>query len=224
MIPPTKLGEARPTTNEAVGFRQQGLVRHDDPHGLAARFSHAHLRLTRPWFSLLGRKMYVHAPSGELVAFVKRPMFKLREQFTIYADESETVPLLAIKARSFVAFNMAYDVVDCASGQRVGTIRRQALASILRDTYDLLDERDQPVGRFVETGHALLRRLIPLLLGEWQIEVNGQVCGRVNQEFRWFAKEFVLDMSLNQQQIDPRFAVALTVFALVRESSRENNS
>ncbi|MBL8682248.1 MAG: hypothetical protein JNK05_23980 [Myxococcales bacterium] len=188
-----------------------------------ARLAHPRLILKRPWFSLLGRKMYVYAPNRSLLAYVKRPLFKLRDEFTIYADESETQPLLLVKARSVIGINMSYDVIDCASKQRVGTIRSRGWESIFRDTYDLLDEREQPVGVFVETGNAMLRRLFPFLLGEWNIEVRGQTIGRVEQVWQWFEKEFTLDLSANRDAMDPRFAVALTVFALIRESRREQN-
>jgi|LNFM01.1.fsa_nt_gb hypothetical protein len=219
----TKLGEAKAQTNPLAGFREQSMVLRPEWGAAGARLAHPILVLKRPWFSLLGRKMFVYAPNGALVAYVKRPIFKLKDEFTIYADEGETEPLLLVKARSIIGINMSYDVTDCASGQRVGTIRGRGLESLFRDTYDLLDEREQPVGVFVETGHALLRRLFPFLLGEWNIEVRGAKIGRVEQVWRWLEKEFVLDLTANHNAIDPRFAVALTVFALIRESRREQN-
>lgn len=219
----TKLGEAKAIDNPLAGFRDQSMVLRPEWGAAGARLAHPRLILKRPWFSLLGRKMYVYAPNRSLLAYVKRPLFKLRDEFTIYADESETQPLLLVKARSVIGINMSYDVIDCASQQRVGTIRSRGWESIFRDTYDLLDEREQPVGVFVETGNAMLRRLFPFLLGEWNIEVRGQTVGRVEQVWQWFEKEFTLDLSANRDAMDPRFAVALTVFALIRESRREQN-
>lgn len=55
------------------------------------------------------------------------------------------------------------------------------------------------------------------------VDVACQTIGRVEQVWRWFEKEFVLDLSANRDAMDPRFAVALTVFALIRESRREQN-
>ncbi len=218
MLPVVKLGEAKPVESQQVGYREQAMVRQSDAW---SGFHHRLLTVRRPWFSLLGRRMYVHAPDGSLVAFVKKPIFKLKDEFTIYADESEQRPLLLIKAREFIGINHSYDVTDCATQQRVGTIRSFGIRSIVRDTYELLDERGQPAGVFEEQGHSLLRRFIPLLLGEWQISVQGAPVGRVEQVWRWFSYEFTLDLSMNQQRIDPRFAVALTVFALLREAARE---
>lgn len=220
MQPFPKLGEAKPVDNLFAGPRDQGFVQ-SSALAVSSRFSQPYLTVKRPWISLLGRRMYVYAPDGSLVAFVKKPIFKLKDEFTIYTDESEQQPLMFIKARSVISVNLCYDVTDCATQQRVGTIRRMGLASLFRDRYELLDERDQPVGLFEEIGNSFLRRLIPLLLGHWKIELRGAQVAQVDQVFRWFDREFTLDLSANQERIDPRFAVALTVFALLRETARE---
>ena len=75
-----------------------------------------------------------------------------------------------------------------------------------------------------EEGAAILRRIFPILLGKWKIELGGQVVGQIRQVFRFFVKEFTLDMSMNQNRIDPRFAMALAIFALMAESAREASS
>jgi hypothetical protein len=181
------------------------------------------LTVKRPFWSLLGRKFHVYAPSGELVAFVKHPLLKLKQEFTIFADEAETRPLLVIRARQLIGLDMNFDVFDVATNQRVGSIRRRGLKSILRDTLEILGPTDEPVGLCEETGAAWLRRFIPLLLGEWKIELQGTQVGAIRQVFRFFVKEFTLDLSDNRGRLDPRFAVALAVFALMMESARESN-
>ncbi len=191
-------------------------------HGLAAGpFAHPTYTVKQPFWSFLGRKFHVFAPDGSPVAFVKHPILKLRQEFTIFTDESESRPLLVIRARQVIGFNIAHDVVDAPSGQKVGTIRSRGLKSILRDTWDLLDHNDQPVGLVQEDGAALLRRFFPLLTGKWHIELQGQEVAKIKQIFRFFVKEFTLDLSMNQNRIDARFAIACAVLALMAESRRE---
>ncbi len=144
---------------------------------IPAGLLHPVLTIKRPFWSILGRKFHVYGPDGSLVAFVKHPLLKLRQEFTIFTDESERFPLLVIRARQLVGFNICFDVFDAASMQKVGSIRRRGLKSILRDTFELLDSNDQQVGVCEETGAALLRRFIPLLLGTWKIELQGQQIG-----------------------------------------------
>ncbi len=206
-----------------TGYGQQQAMVHQGyqqvvPHALA----HPTFLVKRPFWSFLGRKFHVYAPDGSLVAFVKHPLLKLREQFTIFQDESQTRPMLFIKARQLIGFNICFDVADAASGQRVGTIRRRGLKSMFRDTFEILDPHDQPVGVCEEEGAALLRRLVPMLPGKWKIELHGQVVGRIDQIFRFFLKEFTLDLSMNHNRLDPRFAMALAIFALMQESARES--
>ena len=191
----------------------QGMM----PMGL----NHPILTVKRPFWSLLGRKFHVYSPDGQVVAFVKHPLLRLKQEFTIYTDESQTVPLLHVKGRQLIALNMNFDVFDAATGQMVGSIRRRGLKSIFRDTFELMGPGDQIVGVCEEEGAAFLRRLFPILLGKWKIELQGQIIGQIKQVFRFFVKEFTLDLSMNQGRMDPRFAVALAIFALMMESARE---
>ncbi len=193
--------------------------------GLAAGpFNHQRYMIKRPFFSFLGRKFHVYAPDGSLVMYIKHPLLKLKQEFTIYTDESESVPLLTIKARAVIALNMAMDVFDARTGEKVGTVRSRGLKSIIRDTWDILDGADQPVGLMQEDGAALLRRFFPLLTSKHHIELGGQTVAQIRQIFRFFVKEFELDLSMNQGRIDPRFAVACSMLCLMAESNREQNS
>lgn len=191
--------------------------------GLATHaFSSASYKVTRPWLSFLGRKFFVHAPDGTLAAYVKKPVFKLKQEFTIYATENETNPILTVRQRQFIGFNIAHDVFDSMSGEKVGTIRHKGLKSLFRDEWDLLDNSDQIVGLMREDGAALLRRFLPILTGAWHIELGGSTVAEIKQIFKFFAKEFSLDMSQAQGRIDPRFCIACTLFALFAEAGRED--
>src|SRR6202142_2035873 len=89
----------------------------------AGPFSHSHYTIKRPFWSFFDRKFLVYGPDGSLVLFVKHPMLKLKQEFTIFGDEKETQKLITIKQRKILTFNAAYDVFDTASQQKLGTIR-----------------------------------------------------------------------------------------------------
>jgi uncharacterized protein YxjI len=201
-----------------------GMVPHGGGGLQAPAFSHVHYKVTRPWLSFLGRKFYVYSPDGALAAYVKKPVFKLKQEFTIFADEAETRPILTVRQRQFIGLNIANDVFDSASGQKVGTIRHKGLKSIIRDEWELLDAGDQVVGMMQEDGAALLRRFFPLLTGKWHVELGGSHVAKVSQAFKFFAKEFHIDLSEGQGRIDPRFAIACALFALFAEAGREDRS
>ena len=189
------------------------------PH--SDRFAYQQYVIKRPFLSFLGRKYYVYAPDGSLVVFLKHPLMKLRGEFTIYADDTETVPLLLVRARKVIALNMAHDVMDPNTGEKIGSIRSRGLRSIFRDVWDILDVNDQPIGLIEETGAAMLRRFIKFLPGRHKIELNGQLVATLRQTFRFFIKEQVLDLSPGGDKLDHRFAVACALLVLMKESARE---
>lgn len=208
----------------AAGYAAQPMV-HGGYGALAAGpFSHTSYTVKQSYWSFLGRVTRVLGPDGMLVAYIKKPVFKWKEEMTIYADEGQTQPILLVKARQMIAINLIRDVFDANTGERVGSIKSRGWKSIFRDTWDLLDPAEQPVGLMQEDGSSFLRRLFPILLGKWHIELSGQPIAYVKQVFRFFAKEYMLDMSPNQGRMDPRFAIACAVLALMAESRREQSS
>jgi len=187
------------------------------------RFSHQNYTIKRPALSLMGRKYYVYAPDGSLVMFLKHPVLKLREEFTIFTDETESAPVLTVRSRNVVALNMAHDVIDPRTGEKTGSIRSRGMKSMLRDTWDLLDANDQIEGLMEEEGAALLRRLLRFLPGKHKIELRGERVATVTQKFRFFSKEVVLDLSPGNGKLDARFAVGCALLALLKESEREKS-
>jgi uncharacterized protein YxjI len=197
---------------------------HPPASGLAVGpFAHPHYTIKRPFFTLFGRKFHVYGADGSQVLFVRHKLFALRDEWNIYSDESESLPLLRVKARSIIGFNIVSDVFDAQTGQLLGSARNKGLKSILRDTWEILDEREQARGIFTEDSSAILRRLIPLLVGHWHMEIDGQEVAKLDQVFRFFVKEFRLDVSMSQGRVDTRFAIACAMLALMREVARESS-
>ena len=53
------------------------------------------------------------------------------------------------------------------------------------------------------------------------IELSGQTVARIDQRYRFFVKGFALDLTSGTGRVDPRFALACTVLALMAGSNRE---
>jgi hypothetical protein len=172
---------------------------------------------------VLGRRYYVFAPDGSQVAFLKHPFMKLEGEFTMYADDTETTPLLLVRVRSVIALNEAHDVIDPSTGEKIGSIRSRGLKSIFQDTWDILDVNDQPIGLIEETGLAMLRRLFKYLPGSHKIELHGQLVATLKEKFRFINKEEMLDLSPGGDRLDHRFAVACALLVLMREWAREDS-
>jgi uncharacterized protein YxjI len=177
----------------------------------------------RPFWQWFHRKFEVLAPDGQTVAFVLHPILKLREEFTIYADRAQTEPLLHVKVRKLMTLNHCYDVFASQGGARLGSLRKRGVRSLVRDMWDVLDEHEAPVGVLMEEGWSFVRRMMPLLLAKYRLEIGGDPVARIRQRFRCFVKEFDLELT-SSDRIEPRFAIACCLLALMAESRREDRN
>ncbi|HEY5729693.1 MAG TPA: hypothetical protein VIS72_06545 [Anaerolineales bacterium] len=182
--------------------------------------------LKRQVFALAGTFRF-YDPSGNQVMFSQQKMFKLREDIRVYADENKTQEVLNIKARQIIDFSAAYDVVDSAMNQKVGTLRRKGWSSILRDEWQVLDANDNQIGVLFEDsmGMALLRRF---LLGSWLPQNYDLTLGEtrvadLKQNFNLFRYELNLDFSMDiSHMLDRRLGIAAGILLAAVEGRQSN--
>jgi len=80
--------------------------------------------------------------SGKTVAYVKQKMFKLKEDISIYDNESKTNLTHKINADKWIDFSAAYSMKD-AQGKEIGKIARKGWASIWKAHYELIDQHQK---------------------------------------------------------------------------------
>lgn len=167
--------------------------------------------LKRQVFALAGKFRFFD-PSNRLVLYSEQKMFKIREDIRVYSDESKTQEVLMIKARQIIDFSAAYDVVDSATGQKVGALRRKGLASIFRDEWEILDVGDNLIGKLFEDsmGMALLRRFLSNLIPQnYDITLGTNRVADLKQNFNPFTYELNLDFSMDVNRLlDRRMGLA----------------
>lgn len=182
--------------------------------------------IKRQAIALTGRFRF-YDPSGRLVLFSEQKMFKLREDIRVYADENKSQEVLSIKARQIMDFSAAYDVVDTAMNQKVGALRRRGLQSILRDEWEVLDAKDNVVGKLFEdsVGLALLRRLLlgSLLPQNYDITVGETRVADLKQRFNPFRYELDLDFSMDTtHRLDRRLGIAAGILLATVEGKQSS--
>ncbi len=172
----------------------------------------------------LGGKFRVFDPSGKLALYVEQKLFKLREDIRVYADESKAQEVLTIKARQIVDFSAAYDVVDSASAQKVGALRRKGLASILRDEWEVLDANDAVIGRLFEDsmGLALVRRFLSNLVPQnYDLFIGATRVADYKQNFNPFTYALNIDFSMDAaKQLDCRLGLAAAILLAAIEGKQ----
>ncbi|MBM3153213.1 MAG: hypothetical protein FJZ96_13590 [Chloroflexi bacterium] len=182
--------------------------------------------LKRQVFALTG-KLRFYNPQQQLALFVEQKMFRLREDIRIYSDENKSLELLLIKARSIIDWAAAYDVLDGATGQKVGVLRRQGWRSMMRDEWEVLDINDQPIGMLFEdsVSRALLRRLLlgSLLPQDYDMTVGDTRVADLRQKFTFFGYEMMLDFSMDiANRLDRRMGIAAATLLAVIEGRQSN--
>ena len=174
-------------------------------------FTHNKYLLKRQAIAMTG-KFRFYDPNGNLVMFSQQKMFKMREDIRVYSDESKSQEVLIIKARSIVDFSAAYDVIDTATNEHVGTLRRKGLKSILRDEWQVLNAAGQVIGSLFEDsmGLALVRRfLVNLIPQNYDITIGQSVVADLKQRFNPFRYELDIDFSMDTaNQLDHRLGIA----------------
>jgi hypothetical protein len=123
------------------------------------------LRIRRKVLKIFGASFHVY-DGDRVVAFCNQKAFKLREDIRLWADESQRTELLWIRARQVVDFAASYDVVDSTTQHKVGALRRRGFKSIVRDSWELLDEDDRVLAKVEEDSAALalVRRFVTELV------------------------------------------------------------
>ena len=175
-------------------------------------FEYNHYLLKRQVFALTGKFRYYDS-MGNLLMFSEQKMFKLREDIRVFSDESKSQEVLQIKARQIIDFSAAYDVMDSAYNQKVGTLRRKGFQSMLRDEWEVLDANDQLIGMLFEDspGLALLRRMLlgSLLPQNYDITVGERRVADLKQRFNLFRYELDVDFSFDTaRMLDRRVGLA----------------
>jgi uncharacterized protein YxjI len=86
----------------------------------------------------LAQQLSVRDAQGNLVFYVKRKAFKLKEAITVFADEAQTRPLYHINADRIIDFSGTYRFTDNA-GRSLGSIKRHGMRSLWKSHYEIDD-------------------------------------------------------------------------------------
>lgn len=165
---------------------------------------------------LMVNQYAVHAATpdgseGELLAFAQQKRMAMREQVTLYTDDTKSVPVLGFKARQVMDLGATYDVTD-ADGAPIGLFRKDFGKSFLRSTWHL----EQPglgevTGQERSMGLAVLRRVSDAL--DWlpyhfDFTIGGQPAFSVEKQ--WALRDRYT-VHVQDPNLDRRLVIAMAV-------------
>jgi uncharacterized protein YxjI len=90
----------------------------------------------------LAPQFYVRDGAGRDVAYVKQKLLKLKEDITVFENQSQTTPLYNIKANQWIDWSASYILSD-AAGNELGRMGRKGGRSLWKATYEIFDSNNQ---------------------------------------------------------------------------------
>ena len=181
--------------------------------------------MRKQFFKLFGGSFRVYDPSGNLALFASLKAFKLKEDITVHPDESKSSDLLSIKARKIIDFSSAYDVVDPATGQKIGALKRKGWKSMIKDEWVIMDATDNDIGIIQEDNWALaiIRRFATNLIPQsFHGEVGGVMVFKFKQHFNPFVQKMTLDFTPDTSgKLDRRLGVAAAILLTAIEGRQD---
>ncbi|WP_405110055.1 hypothetical protein MHH28_32505 [Paenibacillus sp. FSL K6-1217] len=175
-------------------------------------------------FSVIGGKLHIYNDSGELLLYSQMKAFRLKEDISLYTDETMSRELLRIKARNVIDFSTTYDVFDSETGETVGSLRRKGLKSIVKDEWVILDTHDNEIGSIKEDNAflALLRRVVALIPQKYNLEIGNLEIPAFRQNFNPFVTKITADFSDDRQGVlDRRLGMAAAILLCLVEGKQD---
>jgi uncharacterized protein YxjI len=154
--------------------------------------------IRKQMLKLFGGSFRIYNPQEQMVLFASMKAFKLKEDIRIYTGEDKQTEVLLIKARSIIDISAAYDVIDAASGNKIGVLKRKGWKSALKDEWIIMDERDQEIGLIQEDSWALalLRRFLTNLIPQhYEASIGALPAATYRQNFNPFTFKLTVDFS-----------------------------
>jgi uncharacterized protein YxjI len=79
---------------------------------------------------------------GKTIAYVKQKLFKLKEDITVYSNESKTQINYKINADRWIDFSAAYSIKN-SSNAEIGKVARKGWKSIWKTEYELINKHQK---------------------------------------------------------------------------------
>lgn len=192
---------------------------------------HYPLKLSFKFFALAPQISLTDA-QGNLVFYVKQKMFKLKEEVTVFADETQMQPFYKINADRVIDFSAAYHFSDM-NGYQFGAIKREGMRSLWKAHYDIYNGSTNPLLSVREENGWI--KVLDALFGEIPIvgmfsgyvfnptylvtRPNGEPVVRLSKQPSFLQREFQIDQLVPLSEIEEvNLLLSLMMMTLLERS------
>ena len=165
--------------------------------------------------------------NGKVVAYVKQKMFKLKEDISIFSDDTKTKVNYTIKADKWLDFSAAYSLKNSEGGE-IGKITRKGWASIWKAHYQIIDQNEKEQYTIREENGWV--KVFDSLLGEIPIlglltgylfnpsyivtDLNDKIIARLKKQPSMLGRKFEVDQ-LVQFDTDDEERIVLSLMMMI---------
>ena len=189
------------------------------------RFFHQTYLVRKKVLKIFGAAFHIYDPQGEVVFYSKQKAFKLKEDIRVFTGEDMQNEVILIQARQALDISATYDVVDSASGEKIGALRRRGLKSVIKDEWLFLDVNDREIGSVKEDTllWALIRRFVTNIFPQkYHGAINGVPVCVFKQNFNPFVMKINLDFSPDTKGLlDRRLGIAAAILLCAIEGKQQ---
>ncbi len=174
----------------------------------------------------VGNKYWLEDQNSAIIGFCKQKLFKLKEDIRIYTNETMEEELFRIKQEQITDAWGNFAVIDSASNQKIGFVKRNILSAFVKDSWEIYTTSGQLVGKIEEksTGHALARKYMPgggLIPEKMHITMNNQPIADVSQEFKIVGDIWTMNCYMVPDNFDRRVLLACILLMGMIERSHK---
>lgn len=181
----------------------------------------------------LAPQFYVRDAEGASIAYVKQKLFKLKEDISVFEDESQNNIMFRIKANQWIDWSASYTMFD-KNDKEIGKIGRKGARSLWKATYEIYDESGQK-DFLLQEENAMVKVLdgifseIPVLglftgyflNPKYNITDNkGDIVAIFSKEPSFFGKKFSLNLSKPLEENEEQRVILGLIMMVLLERSR----
>lgn len=180
----------------------------------------------------IGTRVRVSDATGRQIGYVRKKKFRLKEDVTVYEDESQKSARYRIKADRVWDFSAGY-TISTPDGRRLGAVGRRGIKSLWRSTYSIVDEMGSEVGSIHEENpwtkvFDSLAEMIPFadaLDGlffnpAYVISLRGEPVLRLKKERAFFEGRFTLEKLGDFSESEEDLLLASVIMMILLERDR----
>jgi len=171
--------------------------------------------------------------NGRTVAYVKQKLFKLKEDISIYDDESRNKVNFKIKADRWIDFSAAYSITD-SNGSELGKVARKGWRSLWKAEYVLIDQNQklqykiQEDSGWVKVWDSLLGEvpILGMLTGYFfnpsysVTNLTGDTVVQLKKEASFFGRKFTINKLMTTDDDDDQRVILGLMMMILLERRR----